>query len=503
MHEENKRYFPTRYALLITVIIICAVCYATVITVMERQFPFIRYALYVIKVLFALSVISSCLSSEAKCSWIFLILALPIVAIPAYCIFCRTKITKKEKALLNCISEKKPKTECFNSKMTLKCNHSFTFLEEIAGFKSATVYNNTAAKYIADASEMIRLLSVDILRAKKFVFIEFYTISSGKVFGTLCDLLAKRAAEGVEVRIIYDELGSLFRLPEEFVSNMKRLKIKAVSHASLIGTFPSALNNRNHRKIAIIDGEVAYTGGINLADEYINPKARLGKWKDAAVRIEGEGVCALTYTFLSDFSFISGTCEDFSKYYKYRKRICEGQALIFDDGPAPIYTEKSAKTIIISMLRTSQKYFTVTTPYLVCGTEILSAIDSAVKRGVCVKIVIPSKPDKFFPGILTRHYAGIISKIGARVYVYSPGFLHSKTYSADGKYFMCGTVNLDYRSLSHNFENGVLFASHPIIQEASEDFEKILRDCVPYEKKKEFLPLRLIGAIMQIFAPLF
>ena len=387
--------------------------------------------------------------------------------------------------------------------MLLKCNEEFAFLKEISNFANIGIYKNTDAKYLFDISKTLDMLYLDIENAKSFVFLEFYTLASGKVFGKICDLLIKKAAEGVEVRIIYDEIGSLFRLPEEFDSIMREYGITALPHASLCGSYPGALNNRNHRKIAVIDGEIAYTGGINLADEYVYSKSELGEWKDSAVRLEGNAVCALTYIFLSDCSFLRGAEEDFSKYYKYRKRACSGHAIVFSDGPAPIYSEKSAKRLILSLLYRSENYFTATTPYLVCGSEIFSAVRAAVNRGVKVRIAIPGKPDKFLTGILTRHYASRLSETGAEIYLYSPGFLHSKQYLSDGKYLICGTVNLDYRSLSHNFENGILFADHPVVAQAESEMENILALCEKYEAKKLCLPLRILGSLLEILAPLF
>ena len=503
MLKENKRYFPTRYALFLVLITVGILFYSLFILLLAKKYFIVKPLLYLLKIFVSLSVISSRLCSEAKCSWVFFILALPFISIPIYFVFCRTRLTKKEKILLGHISENKPKSDVFGGKMTLKCNEDFTFLSEIADFSSAAVYDNTTAKYIGEVDRMLKLLSFDISRAKRFIFLEFYTVAAGEVFGELLDRLIEKAREGVEIRIIYDELGSLSRIPEHFPAIMENYGIRAVPHASLMGSFPSALNNRNHRKIAVIDGEVAYTGGINLADEYLYPKRRLGKWKDSAVRIEGEGVSALTYTFLSDFTNATGEPEDFSVYYKYRKQASCGKALIFDDGPLPHYKEKCSERIIVSMLNSAEKYFTITTPYLVCGKDIFAAIRGAVRRGVRVKIIIPSKPDKPLPWLLTRSTAASLSEIGAEVYKYSPGFLHSKTYCADGKYLMCGSVNLDYRSLCHNYENGILFALHPIIGELEADTEKILAESERYKKKRESLPVRIFGAVMELFAPLF
>ena len=503
MLNENKKHFPARYALFFLLIIASVFIFSLFFFLLRKTIPILTPALFLIKVVFSLTVISSSLTEKCKSSWLFFILTLPLVSIPAYLVFMNARLTKKEKSMLKFASNEIPKHDAFNSKAALKCNDNFAFAKEISDFSGVEVYSNTSAKYISNAEEMFDLLLRDIGRAKRFIFLEFYTVATGKTFGKICKSLIEKASLGIDVRIIYDELGSLGRVPERFSSLMKKYGIKAVSHPSLTGTFPSAINNRNHRKIAVIDGTVAYSGGINLADEYINPCPKLKKWKDSAVRIEGEAVMALTHTFLSDFSMSCGLMEDFSPFYKYGKKRCDGRVAVFNDGPSSHYKEKNAKRIILSMLSQSEKYFTVTTPYLVCGSDVFSAIENAVRRGVRVKIIIPSKSDGFFSDILTRHYAAAISDLGADIYVYRPGFLHSKTYNSDGKYLMCGSINLDYRSLTHNFENGLLFIFHPVIKDFQADTDEILKNSTPWEKKKEPLYLKLIGALTELLAPLF
>ena len=467
-----------------------------------QRIPIILYALYPLKIIFSLFIISSTLSERAKCSWIFLGMLIPTVALPTFILFRYTKLSKRNRKLIKSLSEKRPKKESFESKMLLKSKYNFTFLKEIANHSSAEIYGDTDADYFAEASDMFNFLKSDLMRARKFIFLEFYILAAGEAFGNVFEILKKKAKAGVEIRIIFDGLGSLTRLPENFSSIMKSAGIRAVALPAFSPKLPGALNNRNHRKIVIIDGEAAYTGGINLADEYIYSKARLGRWKDSAVRLCGEGVDALTYTFLSDFAFLVGKHEDFSKYYKYRKKRCKGQAIVFSDGPSHLYEEKSAKKIIISMLDAAEKYFVFTTPYLICDSDIFNAVRGAVMRGVKVQAVIPKKPDKYLVALLTRRYAARLALTGAEVYLYTPGFLHSKSYLCDGKFLMLGSINLDYRSLFHNFENGVLFAEHSVIEKAQKDINSIIADSEPYERKRESIPLRLFCAVLEIFAPL-
>ena len=497
MLNKNKTFsYAVRISLAALVLIIIMLLCLSQLAV--KRIPLLSYAILTAKIFFSLWIFSSDLSERAKCSWTVFILLFPALAILFYLVFHCKRLTKREKLFMNFISDKKPKKEAFEDKMLLKCKYNLTFLKEIANRSSAEVYSNTDADYYRDAKEMFANLAYDIKRARSFIFLEFYIVASGEAFGNIFKLLKDKAKTGVEVRIIYDGVGSLGRLPSKFISIMESAGIKAVSSPA----FSFKLNNRNHRKIVIIDGEIAYTGGINLADEYIYSKTRLGRWKDSAVRLYGEAVNALTYTFLSDFAFLSGKNEDFSKYYKYRKRKCSGQTIAFSDGPFPFYKEKNAKKIIISMLDAAEKYFLITTPYLICDSDILSAVLAASERGVKIRVAIPKKPDKYLVSVLSRRYAEKLARAGAQVYLYTPGFLHSKAYLCDGKFLMLGTVNLDYRSLFHNFENGVLFAEHKIIKDAEEDLNSIFSDSEIYERKRERLPLRLLCSVLEIFAPL-
>ena len=502
MLNKNKLFISAmRVSIIFSVatVILLALCLSVIATL---KIPYLLYALYPLKILFSLFIISSPLSERAKCSWIFFSLLIPLISLPLYLILNCRKLSKKKLEFIKSLSDRKPKKEEFESKILLKSKYNFTFLKEIANYSSAQVYQDTDADYFAEAKDMFDFLEKDLRKARRFIFIEFYILAAGEAFGRLLDILKNKARAGVEIRIIFDGIGSLTRLPENFSSIMEEDGIKAISHPAFSFSSLTSLNNRNHRKIVIIDGETAYTGGVNIADEYIYSKTRLGRWKDSAVRLCGEGVNALTYTFLSDFAILTGNSEDFSKYYKYRKRICDGQAIIFSDGPSKLYEEKSAKRIIVSMLNAAEKYFVFTTPYLIYDSDIFNALKGAVMRGVKVSAVIPKKPDKYLIALLSRRYAAKLAVSGADVYLYTPGFLHSKTYLCDGKFLMLGTVNLDYRSLFHNFENGVLFAEHKVIETAKKDISSIIADSEPYRRKRESIPLRLLCAVLEIFAPL-
>ncbi|MBR5140317.1 MAG: hypothetical protein IKV16_04600, partial [Clostridia bacterium] len=318
---KNKKIFLPPLTLAAIMLIISGWSLATYLILLTKQkFVYTGLLLYIVKGGFALSVIVGKRVRSAEGMWVFFILTLPTLAIPIYLISARSSHAIREKALIKNADAQKPRHESFEDKMLPKCNQSFAFLSDIASNPNVSVYTSTKAKYYAESSEMLHSLYDDLNGARQFIFLEFYTVAAGEVFGKVCDILKKKASEGVEIRILYDAIGSLFKVPENLPQIMRSIGVEARACFSLFSSFPGGINNRNHRKIAIIDGEIAYTGGINLADEYIYSRPKMGKWKDAGVRIRGEGVVALTHTFLSDFVFSGGSCPDFLKYYKCKRQ---------------------------------------------------------------------------------------------------------------------------------------------------------------------------------------
>ncbi len=500
MYRKNKRYFPTRVALPLF-ILLCAT-FALIITVplLREEIPVFDRLIIIGKTILGIRILTLPISGECKASWLFIILVFPTVGICAYFLFYRARPTKKELCVIKETSKQLPKRELLSLSDTEE-----NFEKYIASLASRPIYRGTDTKYIESASLMKEALLRDIKRAKSFIFIEFYTIATGEFFGEIYDALKEKASHGVEVRIIFDELGSIMKLPFGFFSDAERHGIRAVSYLSFCASFPSGLNNRNHRKIVVIDGEAGYTGGINLADEYIYSKKRLGEWKDCAIRISGEAVNELTYLFLSDFSMLTGDAEreSFFAYYKYRKKSVDGATVLFGDGPRSLYKRSISKSIIIALLIHAKREVTLTTPYLICDGDVMAAIESAAGRGVRVKIIIPSKPDRRATFLLTKLCAARLAKRGAEIYRYVPGFLHAKIYLCDQECAMLGSVNLDYRSLEHNLENGICLFGGAAMPQIKNDTENILSVSEKMSFEKTPLSARVLGAIMQIFAPLF
>ena len=296
-------------------------------------------------------------------------------------------------------------------------------------------------------------------------------------------------------------------LPGGYYKQLKKYGINAVPFSKLRGTADGEFNNRSHRKILVIDGLVGFTGGVNIADEYINEANKFGHWKDTGLKIQGDSVNELTRLFLIDYYLNNKKVKntEFEKYYRYQETIVpENYIIPFGDGPKPIYEKNVGKISIMNLLNHATKYVYITTPYLIVDNEIMRCIENASLRGVDVRIIIPGIPDKKIVYELTKSSAETLVKSNVKVYTYTPGFIHAKQYIADDKVGIIGTINLDYRSLTHHFENGVWIYDKEFIKNVKDDFNKTLSECNIIENKyiKINIFRKLLRALLKMISPL-
>ena len=297
-------------------------------------------------------------------------------------------------------------------------------------------------------------------------------------------------------------------LPGNYYKKLRKHNISAFPFSKLRGTADGEFNNRSHRKILVIDGLVGFTGGINIADEYINKIVKFGHWKDTGLKIKGNSVNELTRLFLIDYYLNDKKIKnyEFNKYYQIQTiKNANNYVIPFGDGPKPIYDKNVGKISIMNLLNHSTKYVYITTPYLIVDNEIMRCIENAAYRGVDVKIIIPGIPDKKIVYELTKSSAEILIKSNIKIYEYIPGFVHAKQYIADDKVGIIGTINLDYRSLTHHFENGVWIYDEIFIKKVKEDFNETLKKSklINNETKKISLLKKFIRALLKMISPLF
>ena len=366
------------------------------------------------------------------------------------------------------------------------------------------VYGNTATKFYPLGDVCHEDILTALRGAERYIFIEYFIIEEGVLWNSVLEVLKEKVAAGVEVRVIYDDIGSMFTLPADYSKRLEKEGIKCRVFNRLVPVVSLRQNNRDHRKYMIIDGKVAFTGGINMADEYINAKERFGHWKDSAIRLEGDAVWSMTVSFLSMWDFTASQEEQLSVFKPNPAPSGEaGYVQPYHD--CPWDHESVGQTVYLNLINRAKKYVYITTPYLVIDYSITMALTTAAKSGVDVRIITPHIPDKKTVFEVTRaHYKELLSA-GVKIYEYEPGFIHSKNFVVDDRYATVGTVNMDYRSMFLHFENGVLLYDTPSVADVKSDFldtqEKSLE--VTYEDCLS-VPLyrRMFRGVLRAFATL-
>ena len=427
-------------------------------------------------IVLALFVSSRDMRSTYKTSWIFLILALPLFGIPAYYLFGRPGLTKRTRMKMDVVSSRiraysSPSDDVMSALRAEddSAGQQAQYLTRYAGYP---VYREADTQYYCCGEEMYPQFLEDLKTAKSYIFLEYFIAEPGKMLDAIVEILAQKAKEGVDVRFMYDGIGCIQTLPNKYYCYLQEKGIKCACFQPFRPLMSIIQNNRDHRKITVIDGKVAYTGGMNLADEYINARVRFGYWKDAAIRLTGECVWSFTSMFLELWDYI-----------------------LKDVG----------ENVYLNIISRAKKYLYIFTPYLIIGSEMRTALVNAAKSGVDVRLVVPGIPDKKLVYFLTQSNFPYLIKNGVKIYTYTPGFIHAKCFVSDDVQATVGTVNMDYRSLCLHFECGVWMYRTRAVLQVKEDALKTFAESheVTLEEfqRKSFLVRTFMGAL-KLFAPL-
>lgn len=377
----------------------------------------------------------------------------------------------------------------------------------IADFAGYPVYTRTQTIYLSPGEVFFEKLLEELKKAKHFIFMEYFIIEEGIMWDTLLMLLETKVKEGVDVRLIYDDAGTMQTLPYKYHEKIKEKGIKVGIFNEIKARLSLKFNNRDHRKITVIDGYIGFTGGINLADEYINAINRFGHWKDASLYLKGEGVKNLTVMFLQLWEYITKEKINYEDYFPYRyyKGVFESDGYVQPYGDSPLDEEVVGENVYLNIIHKAKEYVYINTPYLIIDNELMVALALAAKSGVDVRIVTPHREDKWYVHILTRAYYPQLIEAGVKIYEYEPGFIHSKTFVSDDEIGVIGTINLDYRSLYLHFECGVWLYKTQSVGEMKKDFLTTLEKCIPItlqECHQVRWYVKLIRSLMRVFAPL-
>ena len=391
------------------------------------------------------------------------------------------------------------------SKESPEMPHLSKYVYQRGGFPT---YQNTSAKYFPDGQAKFEELLVQLEKAQKFIFMEYFIVAKGYMWKTILEVLVRKAAEGVEVRFMYDGTCSFSMLPYNYPKKIEELGIQCHMFAPVVPALSTHQNNRDHRKIVVIDGRVAFTGGINLADEYIGKKERFGIWKDTAVMIEGDAVRSFTLMFLEMWNVEKHRrAEIFDPYLDVEqiKFPVKGDGFVMPYGDSPLDNEQVGESVYMDILYTAKDYVHIMTPYLILGHEMITALTYAAKRGVEVIIMMPHIPDKKYAFMLAKTYYCELMDAGVQIYEYTPGFVHAKVFTSDDRKAVVGTINLDYRSLYLHFECAVYLYRNSVIPSIEADFQETLKECRKMSRedvKSQPLGSRIAGKALRLLAPL-
>ena len=368
------------------------------------------------------------------------------------------------------------------------------------------VFDNSKVEYFPLGEDKFKALVEELEKAQKFIFMEYFIVAEGRMWNTILEILKRKVKEGVEVRFMYDGTCTVSLLPHSYPKKLEAYGIRCKVFNPIKPALSTTQNNRDHRKIVVIDGHTAFTGGINLADEYINEKERFGHWKDTAVMIKGEAVRSFTWMFLQIWDFDVKN-ENYDKYLNVKlpetEEKTEGYVLPYGD--SPLDDENVGELVYTDILNTARDYVHIMTPYLILDHEMITALTYAARRGVDVKIIMPGIPDKPYAFALGKTYYPELLRAGVKIYQYVPGFVHAKVFVSDDEKAVVGTINLDYRSLYLHFECAVLMYKVKEIEKVEKDFQETLKQCreiTMEDYKNENMITRFGGRILRLFAPL-
>ena len=446
--------------------------------------------------------------SAMKMPWIMLIMAFPVMGLTLYLLMVilgDPGVGKRLRAVRREMEAGTPENACrafshLEVRDRSLANQS-RYLWKRAGYP---VYENTSVKYYREAKDAFRELKQELEKAEQFIFMEYFIVAEGSSFREIEDILVRKAAAGVEVRLMYDDLGSVGTVNMRFAKRLNDKGIRCAPFNPALPVLNLFLNHRDHRKITVIDGKVGFTGGYNLADEYFDRRHPYGKWKDTGLKLEGEAVRGLTAIFLELWSIQRGKQEDLGKYREILHSI-PARGFVQPYADDPLGTERVAENVYMNLINRANHTLYFMTPYLIITDEMTHALGLAAKRGVDVRIITPGIPDKKTVYAVTRsYYAGLVRQ-GVRIYEYSPGFCHAKQCICDGEVVSIGTSNLDYRSLYHHFENNVLFSCCDAVKDVAADFEETLGQCREVTEDYAKGSGNILGTwqyILRLFAPL-
>ena len=512
MKKITRILVSQRFIVTLTAILQIGLVYGLFSTLTTRA-PVIYTALVLLSVLAVVFLFDNdTMNPSYKIIWLLLMVVFPVTGGLFYVFFGNRRLPRKSAEAIHRVEEAAnnalvPQPEAFLGLSETFDNDYDAHAIYLQNATKSPVCGNTECTYFSEGEHFWEAFCDELKKAEKFIFLEFFIIDEGYVWDTVLEILRNKVAEGVNVKLLYDDLGCIFTLEENFPEQMRSLGIECYAFNPVrLSTNISSylmLNHRDHRKICIIDGNVGFNGGVNLADEYINKKVRFGHWKDTAYMIKGPAVFNLTATFSKCWQIASREVFDYETCRPTVSYPFDGFVQPFDD--TPLDDQPVSQFAYLNVINRAEKYVYITTPYLIIDSDTFTALSLAAKSGIDIRIVTPAIPDKWYAFWVTQSYYKGLLNAGVRIFEYTPGFMHAKMYLSDDDLAIVGSANMDYRSLFLHFESCATFYGGQFVKDVKKDFMGIFevsKEITIEEVNKTPLPKRLIQLVFRLFAPM-
>ncbi len=463
--------------------------------------------------------VNSRMDNNYKIAWLFFIILLPLFGIIFYLIFANKKFSKKKlrtlkdtSDMINSVLSSSDKANVIDQIDREKDGDCYAIAQYVQNTSNSKIFTNTKTTYYKWGEEGFEVIKEKLQAAKHSIFLEFFIIDYGKMWDETLEILKAKAQEGVDVRVIYDDVGCLGLLPRSYPKELEKYGIKCFDFNKMRPIVDIRMNNRNHRKLLIIDGYIGFTGGFNFADEYINEKVRFGKWKDNVIMLEGDAVFDMSALFMTDWLYNDKKKRGFDDYSEYlpskygdTEEFKKGEGYVLPYASFPYTFESAGLNVYLNIIARAKKYLYISTPYLIPNKEIENAIKLSAKSGVDVRILVPGIPDKKTVNQVTKSYYRTLLESGVKIYEYTPGFNHAKMFIADDSMATVGSINLDYRSMFLHLENGTFLYKTSCLADIKDDFNECFNvsKVVTLEQVKKTNPFVVFSRlVLKIFAPL-